>query len=220
MRILHLGGNNLGDRVLAWLRDHEDHVDTVTERAQLDAVKLRDYDWIVSAGFRHIVPASVLDLVPHACNVHTSLLPWGRGAHPNVWVIVDHEPAGVSIHGMTPGVDEGPIYAQREVEATFGDVASDLHARLQDAAYDLFAATWPQIREGEIEPTAQPAGGSHHRVQDLDDLADIDLDATVTWRSALDTLRALTFPPHPNLVIEEHGRRFHVEIRITEVDQT
>lgn len=218
MRILHLGGNDLGDRILAWLRNHEDHVDTVTDRAGLDAAEIRNYDWAVSAGFRHIVPASVLDLVPHACNVHTSLLPWGRGAHPNVWAIVDQEPAGVSIHRMTPGVDEGPIYAQREVAVSFGDVASDLHARLQDAAYDLFVATWPQLREEAIEPIPQPAGGSHHRVRDLDELADIDLDGTVTWRRALDTLRALTFPPNRNLVVQEDGRTFHLEIRITEVD--
>lgn len=218
MRILHLGGNDLGDRILAWLRNHEDHVNTVTDLAGLDATEVRDYDWIVSAGFRHVVPASVLELVPHACNVHTSLLPWGRGAHPNVWAIVDHEPSGVTIHRMTPGLDEGPIYAQHEVEFTFGDVASDLHARLKDAAYDLFAATWPQLREGTVAPIPQPAGGSHHRMRELDELVDIDLDATVTWRRALDTLRALTFPPHRNLVVEEDGRSFHVEIRISEVD--
>lgn len=219
MRILHLGGNALGDRILAWLQDHEDHVDTVTDRAGLDAVDVGHYDWIVSAGFRHIVPATVLDRVPHACNVHTSLLPWGRGAHPNVWAIVDHEPAGVSIHQMTPGVDEGPIYAQREIDVSFGDVASDLHARLQDAGYDLFTTVWPQLRQGAIQPTPQLAGGSHHRVRDLQELADIDLDDSVSWRRALDTLRALTFPPHRNFVILADGRRYHVEIHITELEE-
>lgn len=217
MRILHLGGNELGREVLAWLREREDVVDSVVDLRALEALDLSSIDWIVSAGFRHIVPDHVLAGVSRACNVHTSYLPWGRGSHPNVWAIVDHEPAGVSIHAMTPGLDQGPIYAQRQIPIRFGDVAKDLHGRLQVAAYELFVATWPLIRMGTTEPVPQASGGSYHRSRDLDELADIDLDDSVTWRHALDVLRALTFPPHKNLVIEDEGKKYHVEIAVTEL---
>lgn len=217
VRILHLGGNELGDRIFAWLSNREPHVDTATDLTQVEELDLKGYDWIVSAGFRHILPAELLERVPDACNVHTSYLPWGRGAHPNVWAIAEGEPAGVSIHAMTAGVDEGSIYAQQRVPVLFGDVASDLHARLQETAFDLFVTAWPKIRSGGLQPTPQPFGGSYHRSQELRDLAAINLDESVTWRHALDTLRALTFPPHRNLIIESDDRRYHVEIKITEI---
>jgi len=43
------------------------------------------------------------------------------------------------------------------------------------------------------------------------------MDQAVKWRQALNTLRALTFPPFRNLVIHENGRAYHVEISITEI---
>jgi hypothetical protein len=48
-------------------------------------------------------------------------------------------------------------------------------------------------------------------------LARIDLQSTVTWGAALDVLRALTFPPHRNVVVERDGRRYHVELRVEDI---
>lgn len=217
MRVLHLGGNELGDRILHWLREREDVVHSVVDLPQLRGLDVSQFDWIVSAGFRHMVPENVLQQVSNSCNVHTSYLPWGRGAHPNVWAIAYGEPAGVSIHVMTAGLDEGPIYAQRRVHTTFGDVGKDLYDRLQESAYLLFVATWPNIRDGNIDPVPQPSGGSYHESRDLSLLAELDLDEQVVWRHALDILRALTFPPYKNLIIERDGKRYHVEIDVTEI---
>lgn len=178
VRILHLGDNELGDRIFAWLDDRESHVDTATELAQVETLTLEDYDWIVSAGFRYILPGSLLERVPRACNVHTSFLPWGRGAHPNVWAIAEDEPAGVSIHAITAGVDRGPIYGQRRVPVRFGDVASDLHARLQEAAFDLFVETWPQMCEGGSSPLHSPPVAATTAVRNF-----------ATWRPSSSTRR-------------------------------
>lgn len=219
MNVIHLGGNRLGDRVHAILADAEGDVPTVTTLNGLEeALGQRSFDWMVSAGFGHVVPAKLLARVDNACNVHTSLLPWGRGAHPNVWMIVDHEPAGVSIHEMVPTVDAGPVFVQREIEISFADDAKDVYKNLENAAVDLFAETWPRLRNREVTAEPQSGGGSYHRSAELEELADIDLDDSVTWRRALDVLRALTFPPHQNLVVEVEDRRYHVEINLTALD--
>lgn len=221
MNVLHLGGGRLGQRILAVLREHrDDRVESVTDRDSLAAAldKGAEFDWMVSAGFRHIITEDQLALVTDCCNVHISFLPWGRGANPNVWMLADEEPAGVTIHRMIPAVDAGPIFSQRRVSTTLADTAATLYGRLLAAAVDLFAETWPALRNGEIQPEPQSVGGSYHTASDLANLADIDLDDEVTWKRAIDVMRALTFPPYQNLVVEQDGRRYHVEIDIAEVN--
>jgi len=217
MRIVHCGGNRMGSRVLEILTRHGDAVTSVIDLASLRAATVEPVDWLVSAGFRDIIPPDILSLAHTAINLHPSLLPWGRGANPNVWVLASGEPAGVTLHEMVAKVDAGSVYAQRAIDTTFADTGLTLYTRLEDAAVDLFADVWPQLRDGEIQPHAQLEGGSYHRVADMRALARIDLESSITWAEAFDVLRSLTFPPHRNIVIEREGRRYHVEIRIEDV---
>ncbi|MHB8669432.1 MAG: formyltransferase family protein [Acidimicrobiales bacterium] len=220
MRIVHLGGNQLGARILELLQVHPDEISSVDSladlRRELDGPRV---DWLVSAGFRHIIPVEVLDRVPHNCNVHISFLPWGRGAHPNVWAIVDGEPAGVSIHRMVREVDAGPVYVQTQVLVSLADLGNTLYARLEDAAVALFERHWAQIRSGSIDPVVQQGEGSIHRTSDFGSLCRPDLEQQISWRRALAVLRALTFPPHRNFVIEDQGVRYHFEIRAEVLDK-
>ena len=218
MRLVQLGDNRLGQRIRRILAAGPDEILGAHTRDDLHvALENGPVDWLVSAGCRFVLRASELDAVQDNCNLHTSFLPWGRGANPNVWAIAHREPAGATLHRMVPEVDAGPIFAQRSVPIVFGDTADTCYQKLEDAAVELFAEVWPRVRDGSLVPNEAAPGGSTHRVADARALADIDLDDVVTWRQALDTLRALTFPPHRNLVVEEGGRRWHVEIRISEI---
>lgn len=216
--VLFLTGGDLGAAVERALVAHGERIskaETLTRAEEL--VRKNDFVWIVSAGFREIVPDSMLQKVTKTCNVHPSLLPWGKGAHPNVWAIVEAEPAGVSLHEMSSAVDAGPVYAQQEVGTTFGDTGKTLYRKLLQSAEELFERHWPDMRRGELVPRAQAGGGSYHRRADFDALKSMDPDEVLTWRKALDILRAMTFPPHENVVVEEHGRRYHVEVRLREM---
>ena len=217
MKVVHLGGSPLGDSVYEALEEQGDDVRSATTLDELQPLLEEPVDWIVSAGFRHIVPEGWLARASDACNVHTSYLPWGRGMHPNVWMIAEGEPAGVTIHRMVPRLDAGPIFAQREVPTSFSDLACDLYDRLQDAAVALFRQTWPAIRGGGITPTPQVGDGSHHFHSEMLRLGEIDLDEPISWRNALNTLRALTYPPYRNVVVAVEGRRYHVEVRVEDV---
>src|SRR5262245_35065736 len=53
-------------------------------------------DLLISVNLGYILKEAVLRMPRLGCfNLHTGYLPYNRGAHPNVWAIVDQTPAGV-----------------------------------------------------------------------------------------------------------------------------
>jgi methionyl-tRNA formyltransferase len=123
-----------------------------------------DPDWIVCYGHRERICEPMLSrYAGRIVNLHISLLPWNRGAEPNLWSWIEHTPKGVSIHLIDAGLDTGPIMAQREVQFDPSDTLASSYARLRMEVERLFADTWPQIRRSGITPKVQPACGSMHK---------------------------------------------------------
>ena len=82
-----------------------------------DSECLDNSDFIISYGYRHILKKDILDKFPNmAINLHISLLPWNRGADPNLWSFLEDSPKGVTIHYLDYGIDTGDILAQQKVD--------------------------------------------------------------------------------------------------------
>lgn len=175
----------------------------------------------VSVMFGYLLKQPFLDIFPKGCvNLHTSLLPFNRGAHPNVWAIVDGTPAGVTLHLIDSGVDSGPIIAQEEIEVEPVDTGKTLYEKLEDAAFNLFATSWPRISAGDYSSVPQPTdGATSHRVRDLATLDEIDLDAPCTARTVINLLRARTFPPHAGSYFIHNGRRVFLRLELEYADE-
>ncbi len=181
------------------------------------AITALEPDIGVSVMFGYIVRPELLAVPPAGfVNVHTSLLPYNRGAYPNVWSIVEGTPAGVTIHYMDEGVDTGDVIAQRAVAVEPVDTGLTLQRRLTEAAVALFRDCWPAIRQGRITRSVQPAGGSAHTVSDVALVDEIELDRTYTARELIDILRARTFPPHPGAYFRagKGGRKVYMELAL------
>jgi methionyl-tRNA formyltransferase len=54
-------------------------------------------------------------------NLHISLLPLNRGAHPAAWAIREGTKHGVTIHKIDSGLDTGEIVYQEEIDYFFID---------------------------------------------------------------------------------------------------
>jgi len=220
LEVIFLGVNDAGRRVYEWLCDRNGVFvhSLLTTEEQLRVIEDVRPDYVVSCGYRHIVPESVLDVPENGClNLHPAYLPYNRGANPNVWSIVDGTPAGVTLHYMDSGIDTGDIVARRRVDTDFSDTGKDLYGTLEDAQVGLFQETWPEIVAGTVSPTAQSAdSGTYHRTEEFRELCRLDPEETVQIKEFLDRLRALTFPPYDNAEIEIDGTSYHVEIDITE----
>ena len=130
-------------------------------------------DWVISYGHREIIKDHALFRRKggRMINLHSSFLPWNRGADPNFWSWFDDTPKGVTIHMIDERIDTGPIVEQRTLSRwTKYDTLSTTYWRLQMELLTMFANKWPAIRVGDFKLLMQPAGGSIHRSKDKDGL--------------------------------------------------
>ncbi len=126
-------------------------------------------EMLVSYCYRHIISDRVLRSIgDRAINLHISLLPWNRGAHPNVWSFLDNTPKGVTIHLINGKIDNGDILLQKEVY--FEEKEETLHSSymmLHEEIQSLFTSNWHKIRTLKLEGIPQPLGGSMHFERDF-----------------------------------------------------
>ncbi len=169
----------------------------------------------LSVLFGYILKPELLNLFPRrVVNLHPSLLPYNRGAYPNVWSIIERTPAGTSLHYLDEGVDTGELIAQKEVEVEPVDTGETLYRKLERAALDLFRETWPRIANGSAVAHPQRLGGTCHHARDVQEIDEIDLDASYRARDLIDLLRARTFPPHEGAFFRTEGRRVNARIQL------
>lgn len=124
-------------------------------------------DIVVSFGYRHIIRPDVLGLngIPFI-NIHISLLPWNRGADPNLWSWLENSPRGVSLHWMSERLDQGDLLAQKELDLDPRYTLRTSYELLTDSALSLLQETWPQIQDGSAPRSPQQSGGTVHRSSD------------------------------------------------------
>jgi methionyl-tRNA formyltransferase len=169
----------------------------------------------ISAFFGYILRREILELLPSGCiNIHPAFLPYNRGAHPNIWSIVENTPAGVTIHYIDEGVDTGDIVAQQQVSVEATDTGEILYHRLERSCVDLFKQAWTSIRNGTAPRYPQLSGGTFHRVRDVAEIDEIDLNRTYLARDLINILRARTFPPHKSAYFKSGDSKIYVRIHL------
>lgn len=152
-------------------------------------------------------------------NTHPSFLPYGKGKHPNFWALVENTPYGVSIHKVDEGVDTGPIVARKEIRHSWLDNGQSLYVSANEAILELFKATYPLLRQGDLEFIPNDTRvGTFHFATELEMASQIKLDQRYIARDLLNLLRARTFDGHPACSFTEGGIRYEVSIHIRRVD--
>lgn len=139
--------------------------------ALMAAVEVSGADLLVVAAYHRLLPAARLAAAGvTAVNLHPSLLPEGRGPAPMAHFALFPElraAAGVTMHLLSEGFDEGPILARQPIELAPEDgydaieakmfaVAPALVARLLDEGPALIAAA-EQQRGGSYWPRPDDA---------------------------------------------------------------
>ena len=143
-------------------------VNEYNDEVDLLFIKNNSIDFIVSYRYRHIIREEVIKYFPKKIiNLHISLLPWNKGADPNLWSFLEDTPKGVSIHYIDKGIDTGDILFQKEL--CFDEQKETLassYTKLNEEIIELFKIKWPLLIEGKAKSFKQPTGGSFHLYSD------------------------------------------------------
>ncbi len=118
------------------------------------------FDLAVSVFYDRILPAEFIDRCGRILNIHNGPLPRYRGVSPINWALKNEEDRhGVTIHEITPGIDDGPIVAQVEYSIYPElDEVTDVYGRALEYARVLFEQTMPMLER--IEATPQDERGA------------------------------------------------------------
>lgn len=85
----------------------------VVTTGHFDDVPLDQIDLAVSIFYGKIIKPRFINKCKEIVNLHNGPLPKYRGVRPINWALKNNETThGVTIHRITPGVDDGPIFGQ------------------------------------------------------------------------------------------------------------
>jgi methionyl-tRNA formyltransferase len=169
----------------------------VRQPERLDAGFDPEVDTVVVAAYGLLIPEPVLERALWL-NVHPSLLPRWRGAAPIERALMAGDPeTGVTIIGLVPELDAGPIAAQRAFPVGPEDDFGTVSARAGELAAALLEEALP---EPQLRP--QPADGVTYAEKIRPE--DRVLDWSRPPQELLNRIRALS--PHIGARGELHGR--------------
>ena len=115
-------------------------------------------DLAVSVTYDRIIPGWFIDKCGQIINIHNSPLPRYRGVSPINWALKNGESMhGVTIHEITPGIDDGPVIAQLQYSIYPElDEVVDVYRRALEYGWVLFEQTMPLL--DKVDPVAQDEG--------------------------------------------------------------
>lgn len=172
MKILFLSNNEISNNLIYWLRNiAKEEIVLYDKPINIEFLERIKPDFIISYNYRFIIKQEIIDYMKNnIINLHISLLPWNKGAYPNVWSFLEDTPKGVTIHIIDRGIDSGPILVQKEVYfnesiETLKSSYEKLHREIQK----LFKRYWHDIKNGKLEPKSQKnLKGSVHYKKDFE----------------------------------------------------
>ncbi len=176
--------------------------DDLSAAEVLDDLRAFSPDVLVACAYGRIVPPAIFEALPGLV-VHPSLVPHLRGAAPVVRALMAGETElGVTIVGMSAGVDEGPVAARRLVEVPRDRDAAQAYELLAGPSAEALVATLDALAAGTVawEPQIGP----------VDYAAKLtEADRVIDWRrpatALADQVRALA--PDIGAHTELGGRR-------------
>lgn len=118
------------------------------------------YDWLLNLWGGHIFKEDILSRVKQSLNIHPAYLPYCRGRDPVVWALRHEYPAGVTLHSINSGVDEGDIWYQEQIPYEFPCTGGELYKIVTERSWKAFCENWSEIRDNRIVPAPQPTGDS------------------------------------------------------------
>lgn len=136
--------------------------------------QIEPVEMLICAGSRIIFSKEFLDYFHgNAFNFHPALLPRYRGPHPRIAMALEGELdrfGGMSLHCLTPGIDEGDMIGQRHLPRSSFANAVAWNMAESDAASALVRDELSRYMAGELTATPQDATQASYKKLSVEDL--------------------------------------------------
>jgi phosphoribosylglycinamide formyltransferase 1 len=120
--------------------------------ALCEAVRERNVDWIILAGFMRILsPLFVRAFSRRIVNIHPAILPKYPGTHAIERAFeAGEKEVGVTVHFVDEGVDTGPIIAQERILVRKGESLEELTERVHSLEHQIYPRVVADLVSGKI----------------------------------------------------------------------
>lgn len=131
-----------------------ERVNNPNEPDTVEKIVRRRPDVLVSVACPYILKANLLSVPSRGCvNIHHAALPRYRGMMPTFWQMLNGEQeVGVTVHYMTPKVDEGAALLQETLDIEAGESLDSLIRRSKRHGAHCMARVLRQIAAGTQNP--------------------------------------------------------------------
>ncbi len=223
MRILFFGLNEFGEECLQELLKHKYTITSVVIAPEQRSSKIYalckshsiplirydqhtiykqvlvyNPDVIIVASFSKLLPVTVIKYPPlGVLNLHPSLLPRYRGAHPIQWAIIRDEPyLGVTLHYLDEGIDSGDIVAQKKILLTEHDTLNSMKKKLIKVGCLMLINVLKKIRSDNIKLSGIPQSQSSATFAPKRKPEDGRISFAAKTRDIFNIIRALQKPAY------------------------
>lgn len=128
----------------------------INDNENKDFLKKYDLDIIFAVGFSQLLDKEILE-TPKLGTIgfHPTKLPEGRGRAALAWLILENKNGAASFFLMKEGMDDGPIFIQKEFEVNDKDDAQTIEHKTL-IAIEMALDEWlPELQKGIWNPIPQ-----------------------------------------------------------------
>lgn len=165
---------------------------------------------LFSASYPKRIPEDLLaGAALGAVNLHTGLLPEGRGWHPLNWALIwGRDKTGITIHKIVDSFDAGDICVQHEVPIFDTDTIVELRARVDATVPQVIAAFFEQPEHWISYATKQNQAHMTYAPKRRPEDSEINFEAP--WRDVWNLYRSCDPVAYPAFVTLK-GEKYRVE---------
>jgi methionyl-tRNA formyltransferase len=176
---------------------------------------IKKYDLVISLHCKQLFPADMIRNV-RCINIHPGLNPYNRGWFPQVFSILNGLPIGATIHEIDEKLDHGNIIVQKQTTIEPWETSKDVYDRILQLELELLKEHLPSIILGQYNSIKPIEEGNLNLKKNFDELCQLDLNEQLSFRQAIDRLRALTHEPYKNAyyIDSETGDRVYISVDI------
>ncbi len=177
---------------------------------------VQNYDMVISVHCYQFFPASLVNNIK-CINIHPGYNPINRGWYPQVFAIINDLSIGATIHEMDEKLDHGPIICRKFVEKFPWDTSLSIYNRVLDMELKLLYENFDKIFDNTYTSEKPEKGGNFFSKKDFYDLCEIDLKQNVTFKEAINRLRALTHGEYLNayFIDSNSGKKVFLNLILT-----